>query len=335
LAATKHARGPAYTAAVEAQATLKAHQKQLEVVRTESWSLSEAFEEALAAAHFHDRTDFDRARRRPEEMQSLADTLDTYASALAAATQRLAVAEQLAEGLSLPDLPALQAERNEAQSRFAQAAEALGRAQSERAALDHLDAELNRLTQALGVQDRRFRAVANLARVARGDDGDRVSFERYVQGAILDEVLVSASGRLRRMSKQRYALRRVALSTDQRKAGGLQLEITDTHTGRARSVSSLSGGEGFQASLALALGLSDVVQRHAGGIRLDTVFIDEGFGSLDPEALDLALRTLEDLNQGGRLVGLISHLEEVKARIPARLEVTPGPGGSHARFRVS
>ena len=335
LAATKDARGPAFKAALEAQATLKAHQKQLEAVRTESWELNEAFEEALAAAHFHDRTDFDRARRSPEEMQSLSDTLDRYVAALAAATQRLTQAEQLAEGLSAPDLPALQADRTEAQNRFAQAAEALGRAQSERAALDHLQAALSRLTQAQGDQDRRFRAVANLARVARGDDGERVSFERYVQGAILDEVLVSASGRLRRMSKQRYALRRMALSTDQRKAGGRQLEITDTHTGRARSVGSLSGGEGFQASLALALGLSDVVQRHAGGIRLDTVFIDEGFGSLDPEALDLALRTLEDLNQGGRLVGLISHLEEVKARIPARLEVTPGPGGSHARFRVS
>ncbi len=170
--------------------------------------------------------------------------------------------------------------------------------------------------------------------MARGEEGDRVSFERFVQGAILDEVLISASERLRRMSKQRYALRRATVSTDLRKAGGLQLEITDSHTGRARAVSSLSGGEGFQASLALALGLSDVVQRHAGGIRLDTVFIDEGFGSLDSEALDLALRTLEDLNQGGRLVGLISHLEEVKARIPARLEVTPGPGGSHARFRI-
>ena len=136
------------------------------------------------------------------------------------------------------------------------------------------------------------------------------------------------------MSKQRYALRRALGNGDLRKAGGLDLEITDTHTGRARPVSTLSGGEGFQASLALALGLSDVVQRHAGGIRLDTVFIDEGFGSLDSEALDLALRTLEDLRQGGRLVGLISHLEEIKTRIPARLEVTPGPGGSHARFRV-
>jgi exonuclease SbcC len=320
---------------MDAQATLKAHQKQLEATRTESWGLGEAFEAALLAAHFHDRTDFDRARRTHGEVQSLSDSLDRYAADLAAATRRCAQAEELADGLAAPDLPALQADRDTAQARFAQAAEALGRAQSERAALDHLEAELRRLTEASGDQDRRYRAVANLARVARGDDGDRVSFERHVQGAILDEVLVSASQRLLRMSKQRYALRRAALSTDQRKAGGLQLEITDTHTGRARAVSSLSGGEGFQASLALALGLSDVVQRHAGGIRLDTVFIDEGFGSLDPEALDLALRTLEDLNQGGRLVGLISHLEEVKARIPARLEVTPGPGGSHARFRVS
>ncbi len=335
LAAAREARGPAYKAALEAQATLRVHQKQLEAVRTESWALREAFEEALGAAHFHDPTDFHRARRSPEEMQALSEALESYAAALAAATQRLAQAEASAAGLSAPDLAALEAHRAEAQNRFARAAEALGRAQSERTALQHLDTELHRLAQLLGDQDRRFRAVANLARVARGDDGDRVSFERYVQGAILDEVLVSASGRLRRMSKQRYALRRMTLSTDQRRAGGLQLEITDTHTGRARSVSSLSGGEGFQASLALALGLSDVVQRHAGGIRLDTVFIDEGFGSLDPEALDLALRTLEDLNQGGRLVGLISHLEEVKARIPARLEVTPGPGGSHARFRVS
>ncbi|GLH73755.1 nuclease SbcCD subunit C [Geothrix limicola] len=335
LAAARANREPARLAAMGAQATLKAHQKQLETLRMESWGLSEAFDEALAAAHFHDRADFDRARRRPEEIQALSDEVERYAADLAAAQQRVAQADQQAEGLSAPDLAALQAEREAAQARFAQAAEALGRAQSERLALDRLEGDLRALAETSGLQDRRYRAVANLASVARGDDGDRISFERHVQGAILDEVLVSASERLRRMSKQRYALRRATLSTDQRKAGGLQLEITDTHTGRARAVSSLSGGEGFQASLALALGLSDVVQRHAGGIRLDTVFIDEGFGSLDPEALDLALRTLEDLNQGGRLVGLISHLEEVKARISARLEVTPGPGGSHARFRVS
>ena len=121
---------------------------------------------------------------------------------------------------------------------------------------------------------------------------------------------------------------------DLRRASGLELEITDTHTGRARAASTLSGGEGFQASLALALGLSDVVQRHAGGVRLDTVFVDEGFGSLDQEALDLALGTLEELKQGGRLVGIISHLEEIKQRIPARLEVVPGTCGSRAAFRL-
>jgi exonuclease SbcC len=335
LAAARAAREPARLTAMGAQATLKAHQKQLETIRMESWGLSEAFDEALAAAHFHDRSDFSRARRTPEDIQTLSDGVERYAAELAAAIQRLAQAELQAEGLVAPDLAALQTAREVAQARFAEAAETLGRAQSERMALDRLEGDLRRLSDTTGTQDRRYRAVANLARVARGDDGDRISFERHVQGAILDEVLVSASERLRRMSKQRYALRRATLSTDLRKAGGLQLEITDTHTGRARAVSSLSGGEGFQASLALALGLSDVVQRHAGGIRLDTVFIDEGFGSLDPEALDLALRTLEDLNQGGRLVGLISHLEEVKARISARLEVTPGPGGSHARFRVS
>ena len=335
LAATQAARAPALLATQEAQANLRAHQKQVEATRTESWTHQEAFEEALAAAHFHDRSDFDRARRSPEEIQVLAERLERHAADLAAATQRLAQAEQQAEGLSEPDLALLQTQREAAQARFAQAGEALGRAQSEGQALNRLEAELRRLTETSGDQDRRYRAVANLARVARGDDGERISFERHVQGAILDEVLVSASERLRLMSKQRYALRRALQSQDQRRAGGLQLEITDTHTGRARAVSSLSGGEGFQASLALALGLSDVVQRHAGGIRLDTVFIDEGFGSLDPEALDLALRTLEELHQGGRLVGLISHLEEVKARISARLEVTPGPGGSHARFRVS
>jgi exonuclease SbcC len=334
LAAVRTARETAQSEAQEARSALRAQQAILEATRTESWNRAGAFEEALAAAPFHDPADFQRARRTPEEMASLTHTLETHAAEEAAAVDRAARAEAQATGLTTPDLPALQSARDAIQTRFAQVAEALGRAQAERAALALLEDQLRQLSQRISTQERRYRAVANLARTARGDEGDRISFERFVQGALLDDVLVSASERLRLMSKQRYTLRRTATSQDQRRAGGLQLEITDTHTGRARSVSSLSGGEGFQASLALALGLSDVVQRHAGGIRLDTVFIDEGFGSLDSEALDLALRTLEELNQGGRLVGLISHLEEVKARIPARLEVVPGPSGSVARFRV-
>lgn len=294
LKAARAARDAAQTAAVEAEAALQSHGNRLDAARMEVRKTGAEFATALAAAG----------------------------------------GELPPQGTPLPDLPALQSSRDSAQTRFSQAGEALGHARSEQSALQRLEGSLADLETRQGEEERRHRAAASLARVARGEEGIRVSFERYVQGTLLDEVLVSASERLRRMSKQRYALRRATTGGDLRRAGGLELEITDAHTGRARAVSSLSGGEGFQASLALALGLSDVVQRHAGGIRLDTVFIDEGFGSLDAEALDLALRTLEELNQGGRLVGLISHLDDVKARIPARLEVTPGPGGSHARFRI-
>lgn len=136
------------------------------------------------------------------------------------------------------------------------------------------------------------------------------------------------------MSSGRFSLRRVEETEDKRKAGGLDLEVDDTYTGTARRVSTLSGGESFLASLALALGLADVVQSYAGGIRLDTVFIDEGFGSLDPEALELAYRTLVDLQRSGRLVGIISHVPDLKELISTRLEVTPIRRGSTARFVV-
>jgi len=117
-------------------------------------------------------------------------------------------------------------------------------------------------------------------------------------------------------------------------AGGLEIEIFDQYTGYARSVATLSGGETFLASLSLALGLADVVQSYAGGIHLDTILVDEGFGTLDPEALDMAIKALIDLQKGGRLVGIISHVPELKERIDARLEVTKGKQGSRAAFHV-
>ncbi len=121
---------------------------------------------------------------------------------------------------------------------------------------------------------------------------------------------------------------------DQRSASGLDLSVYDAYTGTTRPVNTLSGGESFLASLALALGLADVVQAYAGGVRLETIFVDEGFGSLDPEALDLAFQTLLDLREGNRLVGIISHVPELKERIDVRLEITPGRHGSTARFSL-
>lgn len=318
----------------EAQEARRGHDLRVEDARAEAERCRAEWEEALAGARFRDEADHGLARRTAPEREAMAQELQAFDQDLTRARDRFLRAEGEAAGLETPDLPDLELRAADALAQEKALERAHGEAQAQVRTLRDLAAILEAKDREMAALDRRYRAVARLAALARGDEGGRVSFERFVQGAILDEVLASASLRLRRMSKQRYGLRRATESGDLRRAGGLDLEVTDSHTGRARAVSTLSGGEAFQASLALALGLSDVVQRHAGGISLDTVFIDEGFGSLDPEALDLALRTLEDLKRGGRLVGLISHLEEVKARIPARLEVVPGPGGSRAAFRV-
>ena len=136
------------------------------------------------------------------------------------------------------------------------------------------------------------------------------------------------------MSGDRYELQRTESSRGHGRAAGLELVVFDAWTGYARPVATLSGGETFLAALALALGLADVVQSYSGGIRLDTVFVDEGFGSLDDEALDLAIDALVALQDGGRLVGIISHVAELRERIDARLEIIAGKTGSVARFVV-
>ncbi len=118
------------------------------------------------------------------------------------------------------------------------------------------------------------------------------------------------------------------------KQSGLEIEVFDNYTGKTRHVKTLSGGESFKASLSMALGLSDVVQEYAGNVRLDTMFIDEGFGTLDSESLDSAINCLIDLQKNGRLVGIISHVPELKERIPSRLEVISSNIGSRTRFVI-
>jgi exonuclease SbcC len=334
LREARSSRDSAQSAAQGSKAKLEAHRERMHDGLAEISACEVELDQAIASARFRDHSDFELAKRTAEEQSGMAQELEGYDAALQSAEDRLRRAKEQAREITAPDLSALRAAVDEAQERIATAGQELGQAESELENLQRVRQALEDKDREIAALDRRYRVLGKLSRAAKGEDGARISFERYVQGAILDEVLISASARLRKMSKHRYALRRALGSGDLRKAGGLDLEVTDSHTGRARAVSTLSGGEGFLASLALALGLSDVVQRNAGGIRLDTVFIDEGFGSLDQESLDLALRTLEELKQGGRLVGLISHLEEVKARIPARLEVIPGPGGSTALFRV-
>ena len=149
-----------------------------------------------------------------------------------------------------------------------------------------------------------------------------------------DQVVAAANERFHDMTGGQYRLVRRQEASGLRQQTGLELDVLDYYTGKQRSVRTLSGGESFQASLSLALGLSDVIQRAAGGVEIDAMFIDEGFGSLDEEALDQAMNILARLTDGQRLVGIISHVAELRSRLDKKIIVTRGRAGSSLRLEV-
>ena len=179
-----------------------------------------------------------------------------------------------------------------------------------------------------------YMVVGELADLANGKKSPYISFERYILASYFEDIIEAANIRLEKMTGDRFSLIRKKSKSKGAGQKGLELEIYDNYTDSARDVSSLSGGESFKASLSLALGLSDVVQSNAGGVSLDTMFVDEGFGTLDPQSLDSAIDSLLELQRGGRLVGIISHVEELKERIDAKLEVISTSKGSKAKFNI-
>lgn len=180
-----------------------------------------------------------------------------------------------------------------------------------------------------------WRGLSDVANATgKGESEMKISFQRYFLSMMFNEVVTEANNRLKKMSGGRYLFQMKDAGKTKAKAAGLNLEILDGYSGAFRPVETLSGGESFLASLALALGLAAVVRNKAGGMQLETIFIDEGFGSLDGKTLDDAISTIVE-QSGGRLVGIISHVEELKNQMPVRLEITKsetGATGSKAKF---
>ncbi|EAC3024194.1 SMC family ATPase [Listeria monocytogenes] len=174
--------------------------------------------------------------------------------------------------------------------------------------------------------------IGLLADAARGKNARRLTFERYILAMFLDTIIHRANHRLSKMTSGRFELQRKMEKAKGNVQSGLELEVFDEYTGLTRHVKTLSGGESFKTSLALALSLAEVVQEMAGGISLETMFIDEGFGTLDPESLEAAVECLLETQENGRLVGIISHVPELKERISARLKVTATNHGSTTKF---
>ncbi len=199
--------------------------------------------------------------------------------------------------------------------------------------LSNVEKNLLRLAE----KERERAWITSLSNTANGtvSGKEKIVLETYVQMAYFDRIIMRANTRLMVMSGGQYELKRRAEAENLQNKSGLELDVVDHYNGSVRSVNTLSGGETFLASLALALGLSDEIQSSAGGIRLDTMFVDEGFGSLSPDALEQAMRALAGLSGGERLVGIISHVADLKERIDRQIVVTKDSlGGSKAKIVV-
>ena len=316
------------------EATLKANQAASVNAAKEFSALREHFKERLDASDFESQTAFLAALRTESTRKQLQQTIAAYEQNLAAATDRLQRAQNAVNGKTEPELSACKAAEQQADALYRQLTAQTAVTAKELSDLQKAQLQLQELEKKMGTLQDAYQTAASLAETARGNNPSRLTFSAFVLQAILDDVLQAANLRLTSMSRGRYSLSRTGDVLDARRENGLNIEVTDSFTGVARPVKTLSGGELFLASLSLALGLSDVVQAYAGGIRLDTILVDEGFGTLDSEALDMAIRTLTDLQKGGRLVGIISHVSELRERISARLEVIPGQRGSTAVVHV-
>ncbi|SMB81840.1 exonuclease SbcC [Desulfonispora thiosulfatigenes DSM 11270] len=274
------------------------------------------------------------AKISEEEIRSLEKEIREYHENLKVVTNQYEILETELQGLKVEDINALELKYQEIK-------------QEEKNILQkitYLFARIDKnteilkscleLTKKINSENAKYAIFGDLAEIARGNNSERLTFERYVLAAFFEEIIGVANLRLLKMTENRYELSRTDEKAKYNAQSGLELEVFDNYTGKSRHVKTLSGGEGFKTSLALALGLADVVQSYSGGISLDTIFIDEGFGTLDPESLEGAIETLLDLQKSGRMVGIISHVPEFKERIRAKLEVFPSPEGSKTKFKI-
>ncbi|MBN1699569.1 MAG: SMC family ATPase [Spirochaetales bacterium] len=294
--------------------------------------LEKEFADGLEAFGFKTPDEYLSSRRSREEMERLEKEIKEFGGNLAAAEERHARALKEAAGLKRPDMDGLENKARRSRAALEKIIEEKSDYQKRRGDTGQLLRELRDYEDRLETLRSRYRISAAISDAANGKNRMRLTFQRFVLATLLDDVLIASSKRFSLVSKGRFIMRRSDEPADRRTASGLELEVDDAYTGKSRSVSTLSGGESFLAALSLALGLADVVQSHAGGVQLDTVFIDEGFGSLDAESLDYALTSLFNLQHGGRLVAVISHVSELRQRIDTRLEVIAGKTGSTTRF---
>lgn len=270
--------------------------------------------------------------KKKDTEESVRKTLEQYRADRKSTEERIKAEEQATAGKERPEMQALNEKSKALQDQLKKASERAAALKERTETLQKAVSDARAIEKELEDLRKEEGLIRGLYDLTSGKK-TRITLERYVLGTLLDDVANAANLRLLSMSRRRYSLHRMTDESGLGK-GGLSLEVFDSFTGRSRPANTLSGGETFLASLSLALGLADVVQSRQGGVRLDTMFIDEGFGTLDPDSLNSAMNTLIDLQNTGRMVGIISHVPELEERIDARLRVTPAEKGSKAEFEI-
>ena len=321
-----------------AQSAVDAAQKQLAALEKDLRAQTEAFEQKRAAHGFEDEASYRLAKRTNADIERLDREIrnfDEQKRTLAAQTHEL---EEKLSGRQRTDLTALQNRRAAALDRQAKAENAEKAMVRKLTLHESADREIRQANAAIQKKRGKWQIIQELytccAGIAAGNPRAKLTFEAYVQQYYFRFVVAAANKRLTRLTDGMFTLRVMREAANRVSQSGLDLEVLDRSTGQARDVSTLSGGESFLASLALALGLSDAVQSQSGQIRMDAMFIDEGFGSLDENALRSSIDVLLELADGKRLIGIISHVQELEERIDKQIVVTKTPNGSTVRMNV-
>lgn len=326
----------AETALASTQALLQQTEENFKESCDAKEQAKEAFLKTLEEQNFKDKADFASALVSREILEQAEEKNRAYFVALQTSQQQLASREKEAAGKTYQDLTELEERmerlrvEKEAMQEKVQEQKALW--QTRKKAAESARKEL----QAWKKAEKDYLPIVELSKTANGElaQKDKIAFEQFVQGFYFDRILAAANLRFAEMTNGRYHLRRAEVAANKRSQSGLELEVMDYFTGKARGVKSLSGGEAFKASLSLALGLSDLIQQTAGGVEIKAMFIDEGFGALDEESREQAVRILQQLSYGDRMVGIISHVTELKESIEKKLIVKKSSRGSTVSLEV-
>ncbi|CUB09422.1 Nuclease SbcCD subunit C [Bacillus cereus] len=293
------------------------------------------FMKELEQSGFTDQSTYKEAKLSDAEMELIQKEIQSYYSSLEVLAKQIEELHAELKDKEYMDITALGEHIKELEINLDIIKEKRQRAQNAVTYISDLHENIRRIDEQIHEEEKAFQELVDLYEVMKGDNESRISFERYILIEYLEQIVQIANERLRKLSNGQFYLKRSERVEKRNRQSGLGLDVYDAYTGQTRDVKTLSGGEKFNASLCLALGMADVIQAYEGGISIETMFIDEGFGSLDEESLTKAVDALIDLQKSGRFIGVISHVQELKNAMPAVLEVTKQKDGcSQTRFVV-